>query len=86
MTHLGTELGAFCLGPPVRIEGAPTGLNIYLNGGVVQRDPNRADGWCWVDEGTMNAVELHGPQCDELKKGRLSNLVVEFGCPTIVIQ
>ncbi len=34
----------------------------------------------------MNAVELHGPQCDELKKGRLSNLVVEFGCPTIVIQ
>jgi hypothetical protein len=34
----------------------------------------------------MAAVELHGPHCAELKTGRLSNLVVEFGCPTVVIQ
>lgn len=59
-------------------------VNFYLDGQIVPRDTNHVDGWDWINPVTMTEVEFFGTWCDMLKSGQITDVLVEFGCETIV--
>jgi hypothetical protein len=60
--------------------------NLYLNGEVIPFDSMNAgqDGWGWVDA-ERTTVELYGPSCTAFKTNRRTSIVVEFGCPPVIV-
>jgi hypothetical protein len=60
--------------------------NLYLNGEVIPFDSMSAkqDGWAWIDA-ERTTVELYGPACTAFKTNRRTSIVIEFGCPAVVV-
>lgn len=50
---------------------------------VVGRDPARANGWDYSDDGER--IILHGEACDRAERLRGGRIDVLFGCPTLLI-
>ena len=61
--------------------------NLYLNGEVIPFDEMGAqqDGWNWIDT-ERTTVELYGDSCTAFKTNRRTSIVVEFGCPPVVVD
>jgi hypothetical protein len=53
-------------------------VNVYFGQTIVPLDAK--DGWTWTDDTTVSIV---GSACDELKSGRIQEVQVVAGCPTI---
>jgi len=74
------------------LEGLPSSdaekdaANLYLNGEVIPFDSMAAkqDGWNWVDP-QRTTVELYGVSCEAFKTNRRTSIVVEFGCPPVIV-
>jgi len=58
--------------------------NFYFDGDAVPRDPTGKNGWNWVNEVTKEKVEFFGDYCQKLRNGEVTDVVVEFGCETIL--
>ena len=57
----------------------PDQLYVYFDGAAVARDPTHAGGW---DHRTgTNRLTFYGSACDELTSGRVTQLVIIYGCP-----
>jgi hypothetical protein len=50
----------------------------------VHKDPNKKDGWNFVDA-ALSGVELFGPACDAVMSGTAEPVNVVFGCKDDVI-
>lgn len=61
-----------------------TQVNIYLDGEVVPRDTSQNNGWDWYNGVTKTNVEFSGTFCDKLKRGEVTDVIIEFGCPTVI--
>lgn len=68
------------------VEADKTNANLYLNGEVIPFDAAGAKqaGWHWVDA-EQTAIELYGDSCTAFKTNRHTNVVVEFGCASILL-
>jgi hypothetical protein len=60
--------------------------NLYLNGEAIPFDKMAAkqDGWNWVDA-AKTTIELYGDSCTAFKTNRRTSVVVEFGCPPVIV-
>jgi hypothetical protein len=60
--------------------------NLFLNGEALPFDKPGAklDGWNWVDP-ARTTIELYGESCTAFKTNRRTSVVVEFGCPPVVL-
>ena len=60
--------------------------NLFLNGEALPFDKAGAkqDGWNWIDA-ARTTVELYGASCTAFKTNRRTNVVVEFGCPPVLL-
>jgi hypothetical protein len=60
--------------------------NLFLNGETLPFDKagTKQDGWNWVDA-ARTTVELYGASCTAFKTNRRTSVVVEFGCPPVVL-
>jgi hypothetical protein len=54
----------------------PNNLGVYLNKDLVTQ--SASDGWTLS---SPNSVTFHGPQCDRIKAGLITDVQVLFGCP-----
>jgi len=61
-------------------------VNFYFDGDVVPRDMGGNNGWNWVNEVKKESVEFFGQYCDMLKQGEVTDVVVEFGCDTVILE
>jgi hypothetical protein len=61
--------------------------NLYLNGEVIPFDSagTKQDGWSWIDA-ERTTVELYGPSCEAFKNNRRTSIVVELGCPPVIVE
>jgi hypothetical protein len=61
----------------------PNLVNVYFDDEVIPHDP--ADGWVWdlVDNGAKHALELRGEACKRLKGGKVKQVQIAAGCPTV---
>lgn len=60
-------------------------VNFYFDGKAVPRDPSNGSGWNWTNEVTKENVEFFGEFCEQLKKGDVKDVVVEFGCEPLIV-
>ncbi len=60
-------------------------VNFYLDGEQVPWDTSEKDGWNWVNDVNKTEVEFFGDSCDRLKKGEVTDVVVEFGCEPLKV-
>jgi hypothetical protein len=60
--------------------------NLYLNGATIPFDKagTKLDGWNWADP-AQTTVEMYGPSCTTFKTNRRTSVVVEFGCPPVLL-
>jgi hypothetical protein len=60
--------------------------NLYLNGEAIPFDKQgmKQNGWNWLDAG-RTSIELYGESCTAFKTNRRTSVVVEFGCPPVVL-
>ncbi len=61
-------------------------VNIYFDGDVVPRDVNHLNGWDWFNNVNKNKIEFYGSYCDALKSGAVRDVVIEFGCETVIVE
>ena len=62
----------------------PARVNVYLDDTVVPQDT--ANGWAWelvYNNGPVHAIELRGDACHELRSGKVKQVQVAVGCPTV---
>lgn len=62
----------------------PSLVNVYLDDTVVPQD--LASGWAWelvYNSGPVHAIELHGDACHQLKSGKVKQVQIAVGCPTV---
>jgi hypothetical protein len=61
--------------------------NLFLNGETIAFDKKgmKQDGWNWVDS-ERTTIELYGDSCTAFKTNRRTSVVVEFGCPPVVVD
>ena len=61
--------------------------NLFLNGETIPFDKmaKKQDGWNWVDA-DRTTIELYGDSCTAFKTNRRTSVVVEFGCPPVVVD
>jgi hypothetical protein len=62
----------------------PSLVNVYLDDEVILHDP--IDGWVWelvYNGGPQHVIELRGAACQELKSGRVKQVQIAAGCPTM---
>jgi hypothetical protein len=68
----------------------PERLNVYLNGMLIPYDDKAiGEGWQWVSDISMedySKIRLVGQACESLRKSRLSDIVIEFGCKVIPVE
>jgi Mg-chelatase subunit ChlD len=60
-------------------------VNIYFDGDVVPRDTDEQNGWNWVNEVLKDKIEFFGDYCDMLTNGEVTDVMIEFGCETVVV-
>ncbi|HKU43653.1 MAG TPA: hypothetical protein VJR89_36090 [Polyangiales bacterium] len=60
--------------------------NLFLNGEALPFDKQgmKQNGWNWTDAG-RTTIELYGESCTAFKTNRRTSIVVEFGCPPVVL-
>jgi hypothetical protein len=68
-------------------DGKRDNANLYLNGETLAFDKlaKKQDGWNWVDA-EKTTIELYGDSCTAFKTNRRTSVVVEFGCPPVVVE
>jgi len=61
--------------------------NLYLDGEQIGFDATntKLNGWSWMDQ-AQTSIELYGEACTAFKSNRHTNIVVEFGCPPVVVK
>jgi hypothetical protein len=57
----------------------PDQLYVFLDGRLVARDPMHGGGW--DHETGTNRLTFYGATCDDLQSGRVTDLVIVYGCP-----
>jgi hypothetical protein len=65
----------------------PSRVNVYLDDDVVLQDPD--NGWVWGLEAYMvpvHVVELRGDACQQLKSGKVKQVQIAAGCPTMATK
>ncbi len=65
----------------------PTRVNVYLDDEVILQDP--ANGWVWGLVGYMqppHVVQLRGDACKLLKSGKVKQVQIAAGCPTMATK
>jgi hypothetical protein len=64
-----------------------TKTNLYIDGEVIRFDSqaSKQDGWGWADDKRETMV-MFGKACTQFKQSRAANIVVEFGCASIVLE
>jgi hypothetical protein len=64
-----------------------TKTNLYIDGEVIRFDSqaSQQDGWGWADDKRETMV-MFGKACNQFKQSRAANIVVEFGCASIVLE
>ena len=78
LAQIAAKITATCTFPLSPSPPDPSLLNIYFDDVVVPKDPN--NGWSY--DGTT--VTLTGTACNEVLDGKVLNLRVIAGCPTVV--
>ncbi|HKP63829.1 MAG TPA: vWA domain-containing protein [Polyangiales bacterium] len=60
--------------------------NLFLNGEALPFDKMslKQNGWNWADA-ARTTIELYGDSCTAFKTNRRTSVVVEFGCPPVVL-
>jgi hypothetical protein len=60
--------------------------NLFLNGEAIPFDKmaEKKDGWNWTDK-ERTSIELYGESCTAFKTNRRTSVVVEFGCPPVIV-
>ncbi len=76
---IGTGVAISCSIELEREPEDPAQVNLYFDERLVELDP--ADGWDWTGP---ESVELRGAACDELSSGNVLEVLVAYGCPTVV--
>ncbi len=59
--------------------------NFFFDGIAVPRDTSQQSGWDWVNAVTKKEIEFYGQYCDQLQKGVILDVVIEFGCTTLIV-
>ena len=59
-------------------------VNYFFDGTVVPKDNN--NGWKWVNPTTQTQVEFVGAACDRIQSGLVTDVIIEFGCDTVLIN
>jgi hypothetical protein len=59
----------------------PDDLYVYLDGVAIPRDQTHVDGWDY--DPMTNQISFHGPACQQLQSGVVTDLQIIFGCPTV---
>jgi len=73
-----------CTFPLAKSPPLPDDVVVTVDGIQVERDPNRSDGWEYVEGG--RAVQLFGEACVQLRARQAQAVNITFGCPPVVIQ
>jgi Mg-chelatase subunit ChlD len=59
-------------------------VNFYMDGDPIPRDTTHMVGWDWTNAVSKTKVEFYGAYCDLLKEGKVTDVLIEFGCETVV--
>jgi hypothetical protein len=59
--------------------------NLYVNGEAVPYDASAMEGWAWSND-QRTELELHGSWCTHFKTSRVTSIVIELGCATLVVD
>lgn len=58
-----------------------TRVNVYLDDDVLLQDPD--NGWVWGLTTPLHVVQLRGDACQRLKSGKVKQVQIAAGCPTM---
>lgn len=61
-------------------------VNLYLNGELIPYDAadEKREGWGFVDA-EKTEISMYGEACTAFKNNRATSIVIEFGCPPVVV-
>ncbi len=78
------NIGSTVLSCTYNLSGNPGAddLYVYFDSVNVTRDPTHMSGWDY--DPTTNQVTFYGADCDKLKAGTVTDLVIVGGCPIVV--
>jgi hypothetical protein len=75
---------------PLPTDAKGEDANVYVNGiQIPLDDKNTGEGWHWISDaanGDFSQLELQGQACELMRKSRLSDIVIEFGCKSITVD
>lgn len=71
----------FQIGPAPTTDGTTNlgKINVFGDGTEITRDPTHTNGYDYTDA-TMNAIQVHGPLCDQILSGAIRDVTVTFIC------